>query len=127
MEAPTVGLFIAFSAGLLSFLSPCVLPLVPSYITFITGLSFDELTAADQGASVRRRTLIHSLGFILGFSIVFISLGATATAAGQFLRQHQDTLRVVGGIFIVFFGLYLTGLVPLPFLSRERKFHLSGK
>jgi cytochrome c-type biogenesis protein len=126
-QANEVSLVAAFFAGVVSFLSPCVLTLVPSYITFITGLSFDELTAADAGASVRRRTLIHSLGFILGFSLVFISLGATATTAGQFLREHQDTLRIVGGIFIIFFGLYLTGIVPLPFLSRERKFHLSGK
>src|SRR5439155_1144139 len=72
-------------------------------------------------------TLIHSLAFILGFSMVFIALGATATAAGQFLREHQDTLRIAGGILIVFFGIYLTGIIQIPFLSRERKVHLSGK
>jgi cytochrome c-type biogenesis protein len=122
-----VSLLAAFLAGVISFVSPCVLPLVPSYITFITGLSFDELTASEQGPRVRRLTLIHSLSFIFGFSLVFIALGATATAAGQFLRQHQDTLRVVGGVFITFFGVYLTGILPIPFLSRERKIHLSGK
>ena len=122
-----VSLTAAFLAGVVSFVSPCVLPLVPSYITFITGLSFDELTATDQGPRVRRLTLIHSLAFILGFSMVFIALGATATAAGQFLREHQDTLRIAGGILIVFFGIYLTGIIQIPFLSRERKVHLTGK
>jgi len=122
-----VSLIAAFLAGIASFVSPCVLPLVPSYITFITGLSFDELTAAGAGPRVRRLTLIHSLAFILGFSMVFIALGATATAAGQFLRTYQDTLRVVGGVLIVIFGVFLTGLLPIPLLSRERKVHLSGK
>ena len=122
-----VSLIAAFFAGVVSFVSPCVLPLVPSYVTFITGLSFDELTAVDQRARVRRLTLIHSLGFILGFSLVFIALGATATAAGQFLRAYQDTLRIAGGILIVLFGIYLTGLVKIPALSRERKMRLSGK
>lgn len=122
-----VSLIAAFFAGVVSFVSPCVLPLVPSYVTFITGLSFDELTAADQGPRVRRLTLIHSLGFILGFSLVFIALGATATAAGQFLRAYQDELRIAGGVLIVLFGIYLTGLVKIPALSRERKMRLSGK
>jgi cytochrome c-type biogenesis protein len=122
-----VSLIAAFLAGLVSFVSPCVLPLVPSYVTFITGLSFDELTASEQGPRVRRLTLIHSLAFILGFSLVFIALGATATATGQFLREHQDTLRIVGGILIVFFGVYLTGLIKIPALSRERKARLTEK
>jgi cytochrome c-type biogenesis protein len=122
-----VSLIAAFLAGLVSFVSPCVLPLVPSYVTFITGLSFDELTASEQGPRVRRLTLIHSLAFIFGFSLVFIALCATATATGQFLREHQDTLRIVGGILIVFFGVYLTGLIKIPALSRERKARLTEK
>src|SRR6185503_11289906 len=122
-----VSLIAAFLAGLVSFVSPCVLPLVPPYVTFITGLSFDELTASEQGPRVRRLTLIHSLAFIFGFSLVFIALGATATATGQFLREHQDTLRIVGGILIVFFGVYLTGLIKIPALSRERKARLTEK
>jgi cytochrome c-type biogenesis protein len=122
-----VSLVAAFLAGVVSFVSPCVLPLVPSYITFITGLSFDELTATDAGPRVRRLTFIHSLGFIVGFSLVFIALGATATAAGQFLRTYQDVLRIVGGVLITFFGIYLTGILPIAALSRERKVHLTGK
>jgi cytochrome c-type biogenesis protein len=126
-QLPEVSLIAAFLAGVVSFASPCVLPLVPSYITFITGVSFDELTSAHQSARVRRLTIAHSLAFILGFSIVFISLGATATAAGQFLRDQQDTLRRVGGGLIIVFGIYLTGVLPIAVLSRERKFHLTHK
>jgi cytochrome c-type biogenesis protein len=104
-----------------------VLPLVPSYVTFITGVSFDELTAGDKTGRIRRLTMIHSLAFIVGFSIVFITLGATATAAGQFLREHQDLLRQVGGAMIILFGLYLTGLLPVAALSREAKFRMTSK
>ncbi|MGH9391838.1 MAG: cytochrome c biogenesis CcdA family protein [Vicinamibacteria bacterium] len=126
-QLPEVSLIAAFLAGVVSFVSPCVLPLVPSYVTFITGVSFDELTAGQQTGRVRRLTIVHSLAFILGFSIVFISLGATATATGQFLRDHQDTLRIAGGVLIVLFGIYLTGVIPIPALSRERKFQLTRK
>jgi len=126
-QLPEVSLIAAFLAGVVSFVSPCVLPLVPSYVTFITGVSFDELTSGQQTARIRRLTIIHSLAFIVGFSIVFISLGATATATGQFLRDHQDTLRIAGGVLIVLFGIYLTGIIPIPALSRERKFQLTRK
>ena len=122
-----VSLLAAFFAGLVSFISPCVLPLVPSYITFITGVSFDELTSANTGSRVRRLTIVHSLAFILGFSLVFIALGATATVAGQFLREHQDMLRRVGGVLIILFGIFLTGWIPIPALSRERKKQLTTK
>ena len=122
-----VSLLAAFVAGIVSFISPCVLPLVPSYVTFITGVSFDELTAANAGPRVRRLTIIHSLAFILGFSLVFIALGATATVAGQFLREHQDLLRRIGGVMIILFGVFLTGLIPIPALSRERKKQLTTK
>jgi cytochrome c-type biogenesis protein len=122
-----VSLLAAFLAGLVSFVSPCVLPLVPSYITFITGVSFDELTAAEAAPRVRRLTVIHSLAFIFGFSLVFIALGATATVTGQFLREHQDSVRRVGGVLIILFGIYLTGLIKIPALSRERKMTLTTK
>src|SRR5512138_2306827 len=105
-QLPQISLIAAFLAGVVSFISPCVLPLVPSYVTFITGVSFDELTAGNAGPRVRRLTIIHSLAFILGFSIVFIALGATATVAGQFLREHQDTVRRVGGVLIIVFGIF---------------------
>ncbi len=122
-----VSLLAAFLAGVASFVSPCVLPLIPSYVTFITGVSFDELTSKEAAPRVRRLTIIHSLAFIVGFSLVFIALGATATVAGRFLREHQDLLRTVGGALIILFGLYLTGLLPIPALSRERKVILTSK
>ena len=126
-EATQVSLFAAFLAGLVSFASPCVLPLVPSYITFITGVSFDELTTEDKTGRIRRLTILHSLAFILGFSLVFIALGATATATGKFLREYQDLLRQVGGVMIILFGLYLTGVLKIAALSREAKFRMTSK
>jgi cytochrome c-type biogenesis protein len=126
-QASQVSLLAAFAAGLVSFASPCVLPLVPSYITFITGVSFDELTTEDKTGRIRRLTILHSLAFILGFSLVFIALGATATAAGKFLREYQEILRQVGGVLIILFGLYLTGLLPIAALSREAKFRMTSK
>jgi cytochrome c-type biogenesis protein len=126
-QASDVSLIAAFLAGVVSFVSPCVLPLVPSYITFITGVSFDELTAEDKTGRIRRLTILHSLAFIVGFSIVFIALGATATATGRFLREYQDLLRQVGGVLITLFGVYLTGLLPIPALSREAKFRMTSK
>jgi len=126
-QASQVSIFAAFLAGLVSFASPCVLPLVPSYITFITGVSFDELTTEDKTGRIRRLTILHSLAFILGFSLVFIALGATATAAGKFLREYQDVLRQVGGVLIILFGLYLTGVLKIAALSREAKFRMTSK
>ena len=126
-QASQVSIFAAFLAGLVSFASPCVLPLVPSYITFITGVSFDELTTEDKTGRIRRLTILHSLAFILGFSLVFIALGATATAAGKFLREYQDLLRQVGGVLIILFGLYLTGVLKIAALSREAKFRMTSK
>ena len=90
MESSTshISLFIAFTAGIFSFISPCVLPLIPSYLTYITGISFDELVES-QSRSVRRRTLFHSLFFILGFTLVFVALGASATYVGNFFQENQ--------------------------------------
>ena len=122
-----VSLIAAFLAGVASFVSPCVLPLIPSYVTFITGVSFDELASKEAAPRVRRLTIVHSLAFIAGFSLVFIALGATATVAGRFLRENQHLVRIVGGALITFCGIYLTGLLPIPALSRERKVQLTSK
>src|SRR5215813_11924189 len=100
MQDP-VNLFVAFSAGTLSFLSPCVLPLFPSYLSFITGMSVDELQGAGTAGSSRRRVLAHSAAFVLGFSMVFVSLGASFSALGQALIDYRDVIRRVGGILIV--------------------------
>jgi cytochrome c-type biogenesis protein len=122
-----LSLYLAFAAGLISFLSPCVLPLLPSYVAFITGLSFEELTHDHPRRKMRRLILGHSLLFILGFSTLFTILGASATLLGQFLAAHRDTIRIAGGILIILFGLFLSGAFSFGFLQREKKFHLRDK
>jgi cytochrome c-type biogenesis protein len=121
METESVGLAVAFVAGVLSFLSPCVLPLVPSYVSFITGLSLDELGAR------RWVAFRHALLFVAGFTLIFLALGASATQLGRFLRYNQIWLERIGGGLIVFFGLYLLGVIRWGTLARERRFHLQDK
>ncbi|HLV24984.1 MAG TPA: cytochrome c biogenesis protein CcdA [Gemmatimonadales bacterium] len=117
----SIGFGIAFSAGLLSFLSPCVLPLVPSYVTFITGLSLDDVQRS------RRTALVHALLFILGFSLIFIALGATATLLGRVLLTYREWITRIGGALVIVFGLYLLGVFNLGILTRERRVHLADK
>lgn len=125
MTEPTMPL--AFLAGVLSFLSPCVLPLVPSYITFITGATFEELTNNIDARRIRRLTVVNSLIFIAGFSSVFIALGASSSLIGQWLMTYQDAIRIVGGVLVIIFGLFMAGFLKLDFLMKERKFHLQGQ
>ncbi len=120
-ESAGVGLAIAFSAGLLSFLSPCVLPLIPSYVTFITGLSFEDVTKS------RRTALVHSLLFILGFTLIFLALGAVATGFGRMLLANRFWLSRIGGTLVIVFGLYLLGVLNIGFLAQERRVHLHDK
>lgn len=121
MDTGSVGLVVAFLAGVLSFLSPCVLPLVPSYVTFITGMSLEELEQR------RRVAFTHGLFFIAGFTLIFVALGATATQVGQFLNQYQVWIERVGGLLIVFFGVYLLGIIRVGPLAREARFQLHDK
>ncbi len=127
METQQITYIGAFVAGLLSFLSPCVLPLIPSYITYITGLSFSDLDAEHPTHVVRRKTMLHSLAFISGFTVVFVLLGASATYIGSFLQQHMDLVRKLGGILIIVFGVHVTGLVPLKWLLGEKRVSLKQK
>jgi len=127
METTNITFVGAFMAGLLSFLSPCVLPLVPSFITYITGLSFAELQAEHPSHKVRRQTIIHTLLFIGGFTFVFVFLGASATFVGGLLQAHTVAIRRAGGILIVLFGIHLTGLIPLRFLLGERRVNIRRK
>ena len=115
------GVAISFTAGLLSFLSPCVLPLIPSYVTFITGLSLEDVQKA------RRAALVHSVLFVLGFSLIFLALGATATVLGRVLLAHRVWLSRVGGALVILFGLYTLGVLNVGALSRERRVHLADK
>lgn len=123
---PSVSLGLAFIAGLVSFLSPCVLPIVPSYVTFVSGMTLDEL-AAEGARRARLRAALHAALFVLGFSLVFIALGATATALGATLRRSLPLLQQVGGVVIAAFGLYLMGVLRLPWLMRERRVHLAAR
>jgi len=114
-EPVTLGIVVAFVAGVLSFLSPCVLPLVPSYIGFLTGMTLPEI------GTRRRAALLHALLFVLGFSLVFILLGATATALGRALGYYQVWLQRAGGVLIILFGLVCLGVLSArPLLSEHR-------
>jgi cytochrome c-type biogenesis protein len=121
-----VGVVVAFSAGLFSFLSPCVLPLFPSYLSFVTGMSVSDLSS-ELTAAARRRVMLHSAAFILGFSLVFIALGASFSAAGQFLLDYREWIRRVGGILIVVFGLYIAGVLKVGFFARTQQWQLREK
>lgn len=121
----SVGIAVAFLAGLLSFLSPCVLPLVPSYVSFVTGLGMEELESG--GDRVKWVTLAHSVLFVVGFSLIFLLMGASATYIGQLLRSYQDIIARVGGVIIILFGVLLLGIVPIPILSREKRYQFQNK
>jgi cytochrome c-type biogenesis protein len=115
-----LSLPIAFLAGVVSFLSPCVLPLVPGYVSMLSGESIEELRAG-TGSGVVRRIFFNSIAFVIGFSTVFVTLGASATWVGNFLAAERRPFDIVAGIIIVIFGLHLTGLVKIPFLYRDAR------
>jgi cytochrome c-type biogenesis protein len=121
-----VSALIAFAAGFLSFISPCVLPLVPSYITYITGVSFHDLTDQEKRKKVKWTTLIHSCLFILGFSTVFILMGASASYLGQILSKYQTWIMKIGGILIILLGIHFI-LQIFPFLQIEKRFEMKRK
>ena len=116
----------AFVAGLLSFFSPCILPLIPAYFTFITGLSLEELTDKTQ-KGVRARVIRSTLSYVLGFSMVFILMGASASLIGGAVYQYRDWIRVVGGVTILLFGIHMTGLFRFRILDIEQRLHLQKK
>ncbi len=118
-----VGFMIALTGGLLSFLSPCVLPLVPSYLTFVTGMSLDDLeSGVDRG-----RVMTHAVLFTGGFTVIFVLLGASASFLGQFFLYYEEWVARIGGLVILLFGLHLTGLLKLMPLTREVRFHVSER
>lgn len=118
---------VAFLAGVFSFFSPCVLPLIPSYLAFITGLSLSELTDDKKSAKIKRTTIISTLTFILGFSVVFIGLGAGATKIGLMLIQHQEIISKVGGVIVIIFGLYIMGVLKIGFLSKHKQLEVKHR
>lgn len=126
MFAETVTYPAAFIAGVLSFFSPCILPLIPGYFTFITGFSLDDLTGGAI-AGIRKQVFISTLAFVFGFSAVFILLGASASFVGSVLFKYRDGIRIIGGMIIVIFGIHLTGLVRIPLLDFEKRIQLDRK
>ncbi len=119
----SIGITIALTAGVLSFLSPCVLPLVPSYLSFVTGMSLEDL----QEGFDRRRVMVHSLLFVSGFTLIFVLLGASATFIGSFLLYNSEWIARIGGVIIIIFGLHLTGVFRLLPLMSEKRIHLANR
>jgi cytochrome c-type biogenesis protein len=122
-----VTLLGAFFAGLISFLSPCVLPLIPGYISFISGASLQELTGPETLKTARKKAVINSLFFVLGFSVVFISLGASATVIGKFMALYKRPLSIAAGVVIIILGIHMTGLIRIPFLYSEKRIQVNKR
>ena len=120
-------LFFSLFMGLISFASPCILPLIPSYVSYITGISYDELVSRESRRRNMNITLFHSLAFVLGFTIVFVLLGATASLAGSVLSQHLDIIRIVGGVLVIIMGIFVMDVVNIPFLQQEAKLQLKTR
>ncbi|MFK2825101.1 cytochrome c biogenesis protein CcdA [Bacillus sp. B190/17] len=120
-----LNLFLAFGAGFLSFISPCCLPLYPAFLSYITGMSVNELK--QENKMLQRRSMLHTLFFLLGFSLIFISLGFATSFIGSLLSQYQDLIRQIGAIFIVFFGLVVTGILQPKFMMTDRRFEFKNR
>jgi len=116
-----IGIPAAFLAGLVSFLSPCVLPLVPGYVSLISGVGIEELKA--QETALLRKVMLNSIAFVLGFSIVFVTLGALSTEVGQLAVQYKSTLSRVAGVLVIVFGLHLTGILRIKALYADKRLH----
>ena len=118
-----VNVFVAFVAGVFSFLSPCVLPVIPSYLTFVSGVSLEEMRGDQALSRVRWRVVLNSVAFIVGFSLVFVSLGASASFLASLFLEYRSTIRIVGGFFVFVVGLYLMGLFRIAALGRYLQFN----
>jgi len=122
-----VSLLAAFGAGLISFVSPCVLPLVPGYISFVSGVSLESLREEGRASGSITKVILNCLLFILGFSVVFVSLGASATFIGQYLIERAMVLSRIAGVVVIIFGFVIMGVLKIPFLQFERRFHAQNK
>lgn len=146
MFTESISYSAALIAGLLSFFSPCIFPLIPAYFTFITGLSLDELTEARysriraeailgsavntetlNGTRIRARVILSTLSYVLGFSLVFILMGASASFIGGAIFEYRDWIRIIGGVAIILFGIHMTGLFRFRILEFERRLHIQKK
>lgn len=123
-----ISIPMAFLGGILSFISPCVLPLVPSYVSFVTGISFEELTDDNGNAALKKVVLLNSLMFVLGFSTVFVViLGSSAQLFGSFVMEYQDVIRKIGGIAIILLGVHVIGVINFRFLQQDKRLHFFQK
>ena len=128
VENPSI--LAAFAAGVLSFISPCVLPLIPGYLSYISGLTLDEMQGTSDAApraDARRRVLLASIFFVIGFSLVFVAFGAAATAIGQYLLERQRVLSRIAGVVVILFGLHTMGVLRIGWLYSEKRVHLQKK
>lgn len=122
---PTVSVWLAFAAGILSFVSPCTLPLFPSYLGYISGISFNELADGRSFARADRvRAFLHAVCFCIGLSVLFVLLGLVSTTVGRFFLEYKSTVRLIGGIVVILMGLFSAGVISNRWLLRERRLHL---
>lgn len=121
------SIFLSLTMGLVSFASPCILPLIPSYVSYITGISFDDLVGSEARRKNMRTAVLHAIVFVAGFTVVFVILGATASFIGQLLIEHLGRIRVAGGILLILLGLFVSDIVPIPFLQKDAKVHLKHR
>lgn len=126
MFTQSISIGTAFLAGLLSFLSPCVLPLIPAYFTFITGYSVEELTD-NPNTRIRYEVMLATLFFVSGFTVVFVLMGASASFLGGLISVYGDYIRIIGGILIILLGVHLTGIIRFSRLETERRLHIQKK
>lgn len=127
MNITDLSIWIAFSAGILSFFSSCVLPLYPAYLSYISGISVDRLKQDFNKKEERNRTLLHTLFFISGFSIVFIAMGYGASFVGNFFYEFQNSVRQIGAIIMIFMGFILTGWIKIQWLMQEKRLEIKNK
>jgi cytochrome c-type biogenesis protein len=123
----SISLLAAFGAGFLSFVSPCVLPVVPGYLSFVSGATMEEMASGDSTAGRRWAIMIDILAFVVGFSIVFIALGASATAVGSFLLSKLSLLSKIAGVLVIILGLHMIGVFRFKALYQEKRFHQQSK
>lgn len=126
MLTQTVSFPAAFTAGILSFLSPCVLPLIPAYFTFITGFSLEELTE-NRNSETRKKVFLSTVSFVSGFSLIFILMGASASYLGSLMFNYRGLIRIIGGILIILMGVHLTGIIRIPGLDVEKRINIEKK
>jgi cytochrome c-type biogenesis protein len=122
-----ISLLAAFTAGVISFISPCVLPLIPGYLSFISGVSMEEMKAGDKKSEALKKVSLNTLLFVLGFSVVFTAMGASATFIGEFLLSKLSLFNKIAGAIIILLGLHIMGVFRIPFLNYEKRFHTKSK